>query len=249
MPIHVQSIENIVKTTYNEHCEVDIVHYYWTKKNNKLTMDIYVTAKSYNFSGSVGTYSYLFGTTKLELYAGYAFPIDQIEIICKVDMKDIKHLRILTKSDFIDQSQIAQSNNKNKYIWIEPPKMTASKALIVLFNNLKMLGKSRVYSKVKNKYRANRHYIESISIDLSSTNIKFETWYIPIFVYQYCNNLSFSKNKIIYYKFINGFNGLSSGALGLSLFDVRLMLEYCKLLDLDPNKFNTYTKADKKKHI
>jgi len=237
IPLRVQSVENISNTTYNGHYLIDTVYWMPVNQNGKIVMERFVTTNSYNFSSSLDKHSYFFSTSELQFYAGYTFAINQIEKICKISTTDIKYLQMLKESDFIDQSN-------GKYIWIESPQMTASKSFTLLFDALKSLEMSRAKSDAINKISADRHYIDDVNIDLSSIDIKFETWYIPIFVYQYCDNLPNDKNELVYYyKFINGFNGLDSGdiifdsnkislcglfglsfsAFGLSLLGIRLI--------------------------
>ena len=129
--------------------------------------------------------------------------IEQIKQISKISHNEIKHLKLLDEHDFncCDNFQLQPTQ-------IESIQKNASNANTILFDNLRLLEISRSKKYAITMYKADRHNIESIDIDLSQSEITFEIVYIPIFVFEHWDMVN--SHPICYFKFINGFNGMES---------------------------------------
>lgn len=189
----VTNIETKYSATFTTHRRV---HYYdhANKKNSS-----YEVADYHHVDGRTNKHSHSFGTKKLQLYAGYEYPHDYINEICKISTTNYANdLCYLTEKDFVDEEK--------KYIKIEPPEQNYDYSYSKLLEKLREIETKIASTDVENKYNRFNCNINYLDYDLTKCDVKMDRWFVPVYVYEYKN-----PNGIIMYKFVNGYTGKVSG--------------------------------------
>lgn len=147
----------------------------------------------YTMSDVLTPTNYSIGTSETQIYAGFAFPNQHIDTLMR--KQDVAHINNLTDQELLD--------NPVMY----PHDMASSMAKKLINDSIETLERVRAEQFVKNKYGTNHVVIEHIDVNIDTNDFILKSYHLPAFV----KSISDSDNKIVNYKFVDGYTGKYHG--------------------------------------
>jgi hypothetical protein len=200
VPFYGANVKNVYAVYSGEygHDRTEIYVYYMYNAATK-TMTPYIGTRTvtdwYKCSGETNTTDYLFGKKELQFYAGFKYPIENINMVLQMD--DVIKIEEITTSMLtayngmsrqMDQHEMSEKNITNK-----------------ITNKIIEYEQIRAEKNIIKKYKSDHARINKIKLYYINDNFELIKYYLPLYVYSY------NTENNTYYKFLNAYNGNYTG--------------------------------------
>lgn len=197
IPVHAAGFKNVVSDFV---CKYGIdrteFHTIWIYNSSTKTTHPHIVPVTvtdwYDAIGKLKSISYPFGTKWSQIYAGFDYPRHIIETVSTIEKDHLGYLQPLAK-------EMLQGDTSKRIVY--PHEMNIGFALEKINAKLRDTEKDRVYSYVKNKYKADHVKIINCDVKMENVEIDLHSFYIPMYIF---NSDFYELSK---YHAINAFTG------------------------------------------